>query len=432
MLSCTVSKCSEHFRRMYAESLAFDPTSHEQDEGTEEKGLLQNHSTTCGTNFSLGLELQQQQLNLEMGKFHSTLNSNIIQTENNLIQEFGHEHNNNTVLSYGQANWEEMGFNPYDHQHGHERHQISNFPISTLITNNPSNPIANTSLGHWVGFPRTELASTSTNLFYDPQQNMPVNICTAQPSLFKELFQLSPHGSYGLGSSGTGSFFSHGVAEEEVTGALYRDAGSFDINSAAKKREGKDIKHHASEKQRRVHFSDKFQALRALIPNPSKNDRATIIADAIGYINMLKTKVNELKNEVEKKERVKRQRTEDGSCGFNTVMEAAENHVNMRSSWLQKKSKNTEVDVRIMDDEVTVKLVQQQKRMNCLLFVSKAFNEFQLDIHHVSGGLIGDHYSYLFNSKICEGSTVYASAIANKVFEILDKEHAPIAPSCDL
>lgn len=122
---------------------------------------------------------------------------------------------------------------------------------------------------------------------------------------------------------------------------------------------------------------------------------------------MLKTKVNELKNEVEKKERVKRQRTEDGSCGFNTVMEAAENHVNMRSSWLQKKSKNTEVDVRIMDDEVTVKLVQQQKRMNCLLFVSKAFNEFQLDIHHVSGGLIGDHYSYLFNSKVLNSSSFY-------------------------
>ncbi|OIT34161.1 PREDICTED: transcription factor bHLH91-like [Nicotiana attenuata] len=414
---------------MYAESLSFDPTSH-QDEGIEEKGLLQNHSTTCATNFSMGVELQQQQqLNLEMVKFHSTLNTNIVPTENNLIQEFEHEHNNNTVLSYGQANWEEMGFNPYNHQQGHEQHQISNFPISTLITNNPSN----TSLGYWVGFPRTELASTSTNLFYDPQLNMPVNLCTPQPTLFKELFQLSPHGSYGLGSSGTGSFFSHGVAEEEVTGALYHDAGSFDINSAAKKKEGKDIKHHTSEKQRRVHFSDKFQALRALIPNPSKNDRATIIADAIGYIDMLKSKVNELKNEVEKKERVKRQRTEDdGSCGFNTVMaEAAENNVNIRSSWLQKKSKNTEVDVRIMDDEVTVKLVQHHKRMNCLLFVSKAFDEFQLDLHHVSGGLIGDHYSYLFNSKICEGSTVYASAIANKVIEVLDKEYSAIVPSCN-
>nr|XP_009788151.1 PREDICTED: transcription factor bHLH91-like [Nicotiana sylvestris] len=408
---------------MYAESsLSFDPTS-QQDEGIEEKGLLQNdHLTTCATNFSMQQQ-QQQQLNLEMVNFHSTLNTNIVQTENSLIQEFEHEHNNNTVLSYGQSNWEEMGFNPY-HQQGHEQHQISNFPTSTLISNNPPNSIANTSLGHWVGFPTTELASTSTNLFYDPQLiNMPVNICTTQPSLFKELFRLSPHGSYGLGSSGTGSLFSHGVAEEEVTGALYHDAGSFDIKSAARKREGKDIKHHTSEKQRRVHFSDKFQALRALIPNPSKNDRATIIADAIGYINMLKTKVNELKNEVEKKERVKRQRTEDGSCGFKTVMaEAAENNVNIRSSWLQKKSKNTEVDVRIMDDEVTVKLVQQQKRMNCLLFVSKAFDEFQLDLHHVSGGLIGDHYSYLFNSKICEGCTVYASAIANKVIEVLDKE----------
>ncbi|KAJ8565719.1 hypothetical protein K7X08_008295 [Anisodus acutangulus] len=91
------------------------------------------------------------------------------------------------------------------------------------------------------------------------------NLCTQQqPSLLKDLFHLSPCGSsYGLGSSGTGSFFSHGhgVAKQEVTGGgLSNDRSFFSgdmINSAGiKKREGKDIKHHASEKQRRVHFSD--------------------------------------------------------------------------------------------------------------------------------------------------------------------------------
>lgn len=71
----------------------------------------------------------------------------------------------------------------------------------------------------------------------------------------------------------------------------------------------------------------------------------------------------------------------------------------LRSSWLQRKSKNTEVDVRIIDDEVTIKLVQQ-KKINCLLFVSKVLDELQLDLHHVAGGLIGDFYSYLFNTKV--------------------------------
>ncbi|XP_060169052.1 transcription factor bHLH91-like [Lycium barbarum] len=400
---------------MYAESLSFDPTSH-QDEGLDKEGLL-HHATSYGTNFSMGL---QQQMNLEIGKFHSTLNCNNDQsTENNLnMQEFG------------QPSWGEMGFNPYNQQ------QLS-YPISSLISN-PSNFISNTDLQKSSNFLSTPslglLASTSTNLFYDPQlMNMPMNPCTPQqqqPSLFKELFHLSPHG---LGSWGTGSLFSHGhgVVEEEVTGGTFYHDGSFlsgDINSEAiKKKEGKDIKHHASEKQRRVHFSDKFQALRTLIPNPSKNDRATIIADAIGYINELKMRLHELKNQVDwKKERIKKQRIvkDDGA-----VIEA-ENYANKscngKSSWHQRKSKNSEVDVRVVEDEVTVKLVQhdQHKRTNCLLFVSKAFDELKLDVHHVAGGLFGDHYSYLFNSKICEGSTVYASAIADKVIEVLDKEHA--------
>lgn len=70
-----------------------------------------------------------------------------------------------------------------------------------------------------------------------------------------------------------------------------------------------------------------------------------------------------------------------------------------KSSWLQCKSKNVEVDVRIIDDEVTIKLVQQ-KRINCLLVVSQVFDELNLDVQHVAGGLIGGYYSYLFNNKV--------------------------------
>ncbi|KAK4738420.1 hypothetical protein R3W88_002117 [Solanum pinnatisectum] len=389
---------------MYAsQSLSFHPTSDQQDE----KSFLQNHIATSGL-----VELQQQQL-------HSS--------ENNLNMqlEFGHDPNNTRF----HQNWEEISFNPYNNQ------QLS-YPIS-----NPSNFLSTTpssSLG---------LLATSTNLFYEPPQlNIPLNLCTPQSSLFKELFHLPPHGSsYGLGSSGTGSLFSHGHDQEEVTGSLYHDgsfhelSGDMMINSAAiKKRElGKDIKHHASEKQRRVHFSDKFQALRTLIPNPSKNDRATIIADAIGYINELKMRVNELKIQVDlKKERIKRQRSiveEDGAVIMEANQDDQQVMMNKSTNWhhQRKTSKNssTEVDVRIMEDEVIVKLVQQKqilKGMNCLLLVSKALDELQLDLQHVAGGLIGDHYSYLLNSKICEGCTVYASVVANKVIDVLDKEHADI------
>ena len=126
-----------------------------------------------------------------------------------------------------------------------------------------------------------------------------------------------------------------------------------------------------------------------------------MVGDAIEYIRELLRTVNELKLLVEKKrsgrERRKRQKTDKAE------EEESYNNDSLRSSWLQRKSKDTEVDVRIVDDEVTIKLVQRKKMMNCLLFVSKILDELQLDLHHVAGGHVGDYYSFLFNTKVGQG-----------------------------
>lgn len=73
--------------------------------------------------------------------------------------------------------------------------------------------------------------------------------------------------------------------------------------------------------------------------------------------------------------------------------------IQLRSSWIQRKWKDSEVDVRIVDDDVTIKLVQR-KKINCLLSVSRTLDELQLDLRHVAGGEVGDYYSYLFNTKV--------------------------------
>ena len=118
--------------------------------------------------------------------------------------------------------------------------------------------------------------------------------------------------------------------------------------------------------------------------------------------------MNELKILVEKKRRGrevnKRHKSEDDTVGEGDVESCnikpePEQYSDIRSSWLQRKSKDTEVDVRIIEDEVTIKLVQR-KKINLLLTASRVLDELQLDLRHIAGGHVGDTYSYLFNTKV--------------------------------
>ncbi|KAG7573203.1 Myc-type basic helix-loop-helix (bHLH) domain [Arabidopsis suecica] len=204
-----------------------------------------------------------------------------------------------------------------------------------------------------------------------------------------------------------------------------------------------------TERERRVHFNDRFFDLKNLIPNPTKNDRASIVGEAIDYIKELLRTIEEFKMLVEKKRcgrfRSKKrarvgevggedQEEEEDTVNYKPQSEVDQscfnknNNNSLRCSWLKRKSKVTEVDVRIIDDEVTIKLVQK-KKINCLLFTTKVLDQLQLDLHHVAGGQIGEHYSFLFNTKICEGSCVYASGIADTVMEVVEKQYMEAVPT---
>ncbi|XP_028113214.1 transcription factor bHLH91-like [Camellia sinensis] len=482
---------------MYEESACFDPNITMQD-GLAEDGFPQNVPNYTPS-FSMedlsyhqnpppeeaaraaAMEVElQQQMGLDMEHCYNNnnnINNNFIDTH--LMQEVVHD--SNQVLQYDQSNWDnsvnheiqEMSFHNPPHQHQSFNNSSSltdnpypptpdllnlfhlprcSLPNSSLSFMNPTQKSANfqASLGFLGDLPSaTDTASAASSVMYDPlfHLNLP-----AQPPLFRELFQSLPHG-YNLGGSRTGSLFGGGgVDEREGSGGVYQDAegrhfdsGVLEFNGdmnfkASRGSNGKGTtKHFATEKQRREYLNDRFKALRSLVPNPTKSDRASVVGDAIDYIKELLRTVNELKILVEKKrcgrERSKRHKKDDGSAtgdversNMKPDPEQSYNGSTLRSSWLQRKSKDTEVDVRIIDDEVTIKLAQR-KKINCLLLVSKVIDELQLDIQHVAGGLVGDNYSYLFNSKICEGSSVYASAIANKLIEVVNRQDAEIPPT---
>nr|GMD59460.1 transcription factor bHLH91-like [Ipomoea batatas] len=427
------------------------PLEEEEEEGNPYHHHHHNHnSSEHDAAAAMEMELQQQ-LNLEMDQCYDNGHH---QGDPHFMQKLGHFHQGSTELqNNGHHHHQPQSFQTHPMPETPAAPDLLNmFPLprcspSSLLPNPSFSSTFLTSLGLFGDLPAPDNGASPSTVVCDPSL-LPLNL-PPQPPLLRELFHSLPQGGYGgFGASRSGSLFGE-VDEREVNGAFYQtvdgrdfENGVFeltgDMNVLAKNRDGKGTKHFATERQRRVHLNDKYEALKKLVPNPSKNDRASVVHDAIGYINELKRTVAELKILVEKKrcsrERMKRHKSEGCSSMEGGDLKSVEDvdqsysGTTLRSSWLQRKSKNTEVDVRIIDDEVTVKLVQQ-KRINCLLFVSKALDELQLDLHHVAGGLIGDYYSFLFNSKICEGSTVYASAIANKLIEVVDKHYTAIAPT---
>lgn len=71
----------------------------------------------------------------------------------------------------------------------------------------------------------------------------------------------------------------------------------------------------------------------------------------------------------------------------------------LRSSWLQRRSKESTVDVRIVDDDVNIKLTAR-KKADCFLRVARVLDELRLDVVHAAGGSIGVHYVFMLNAKV--------------------------------
>ncbi|KAM0048510.1 putative transcription factor bHLH family [Helianthus debilis subsp. tardiflorus] len=299
-------------------------------------------------------------------------------------------------------------------------------------------------------FHHNHLINMEMDYYQNHQQNNWLPKCSSTMLLYSnpaQVYQTSGQVMYdhpvlpnGLNVAGCGLMFGESDTERGEHSHMYNYEGDavFEFDAGiVKGRRGRDKKDAiANERHRRQLLNGKFAVLRSLIPNPSEDDRASIVGDAIEYINNLKRDLEELKIAVDRKRcnrsRMKRHKTEDhlnfdveSNTGHDQQAYNDSSSSTMKSSWLQRKSKNVEIDVRIIEDEVTIKLVQQ-KGISCLLLVSKVLYELNLDVHHVAGGLIGGYYSYLFNNKICEGSSVYASDIANKLIEVVDKQYATV------
>ncbi|GAU30134.1 hypothetical protein TSUD_360270 [Trifolium subterraneum] len=139
------------------------------------------------------------------------------------------------------------------------------------------------------------------------------------------------------------------------------------------------MNHVEAERQRREKLNHRFYALRAVVPNVSRMDKASLLSDAVDYINELKAKIKILESE-RKKESKK------------VKMETMDNQSTMTTSTVvdQKWHCNAlEINVKIIGNDAMIRV--QSENVNhpgARLMSALKYLEFQ--VHHASISCVND------------------------------------------
>jgi transcription factor MYC2 len=139
--------------------------------------------------------------------------------------------------------------------------------------------------------------------------------------------------------------------------------------------------HVEAERQRREKLNHRFYALRSAVPNVSKMDKASLLADAVEYINELKAKIVDL--EANKKERSS-QKGKMSSIFDNQSINAMVGHPRQQSSSSNLITATTmEMEVKIVGSEALIR-VQCPDVNHPSARLMSALRELNFQIHHAS------------------------------------------------
>lgn len=130
------------------------------------------------------------------------------------------------------------------------------------------------------------------------------------------------------------------------------------------RRESPPLNHVEAERQRRERLNHRFYALRAAVPNVSRMDKASLLADAVEYINNLKTKIDKLEAKIQAQTKIPKV----GST----------NSISYRASAVM------EVDVKFVGSEAMIRVRSTDNEDYPYARLMNALKDLELHIYHAS------------------------------------------------
>ncbi|KAF2313523.1 hypothetical protein GH714_011432 [Hevea brasiliensis] len=186
--------------------------------------------------------------------------------------------------------------------------------------------------------------------------------------------------AFGQGRSSSDS----GPSDSDVNLAAGNTNGRF--KKRGRKPNGKELplNHVEAERQRRKRLNHRFYALRSVVPNVSKMDKASLLADAVTYIEELKAKVDELEAKLQA---VSKQSKITSTIIYdNQSTNYMVNHLRPSSSY---RDKAMEVDVKIVGSEAMVRVHSPDVNYPAVRLMD-ALRELEFQVHHASVSSINE------------------------------------------
>lgn len=148
------------------------------------------------------------------------------------------------------------------------------------------------------------------------------------------------------------------------------------------------LNHVEAERQRREKLNQRFYSLRAVVPNVSKMDKASLLGDAITYINEIKAKLQSI--EVERDEladQVDALKNELASKGSQSVPPSREPRGLDHNGIVSLEST---IDVKLLSWEEAMIRYSSNKKNHPAARLMAALKDLDLDVHHASVSVVND------------------------------------------